>query len=163
MTSLASKRCEADAPLTNGGPFALSALVAACGAARRWEHGLAIWQGPCSGLEQPLPSVVDPHWLMYRLYRGWPARKDLDHTCQNAALHLFAPLGRWVAALQAISGTTTSGVTGVIGSVALSSARFGRQRSCRCLRPWAPWRWTCDPVSGASYHIIWGDLATVKA
>ena len=47
-----------DTPLPNGGPFALSALLAACGAARRWEYGLAIWQGPCSGLSAPVPGDV---------------------------------------------------------------------------------------------------------
>ncbi|CAE7233138.1 unnamed protein product, partial [Symbiodinium necroappetens] len=88
------------------GPFALSALVAACGAARRWEHGLAIWQ-------------------------GWPARKDLDHTCQNAALHLFAPLGRWVAALQVLDAMGTLGTTGTLSLEAC-------QTSCEVAGVWPP-------------------------
>ena len=32
------------------GAFSLSALVAACGAARCWERGLAIWQGRVTAL-----------------------------------------------------------------------------------------------------------------
>ncbi|CAE7034930.1 unnamed protein product [Symbiodinium natans] len=57
------------------GAFSLSALVAACGAARCWERGLAIWQ-------------------------GWPFKLDL--TCHNAALYLLAPVGQWVAALEVL-------------------------------------------------------------
>eukprot|EP00439_Symbiodinium_sp_Y106_P056640 s3658_g7.t4 len=88
------------------GPFALSALLAACGAARRWEYGLAIWQ-------------------------GWPAGRDLDLTCQNAALQLFAALGRWVAALQVLDAMRALGTTDALSLEAC-------QKSCEVAGAWPP-------------------------
>ncbi|CAE7228129.1 unnamed protein product [Symbiodinium sp. CCMP2456] len=119
------------------GPFALSALVAACGAARRWEHGLAIWQ-------------------------GWHGGMDLDHTCQNAALHLFAPLGRWVAALQVLDAMRTLGATDALSLEAC-------QNSCEVAGAWPPmprlWHAAAKEVTSyrrivefnlCSSRVLWG-------
>ncbi|CAE7307905.1 MRL1 [Symbiodinium sp. CCMP2592] len=88
------------------GPFALSALLAACGAMRQWEHGLAIWQ-------------------------GWPAGRDLDLTCQNAALYLLAPLGRWMAALQVLDAMCALGTTDALSVEAC-------RKSCEVAGAWPP-------------------------